>query len=255
MSSTSPQALVAQADLGSLPRADIPFGFLQLVVIVASSYAAYRFKTKSWIFAFMMMVVVAGVAILYALPHTKANQGGLLAGYYLIAFVSSGTLQLNVVDSMLTASSRPQVFAANPLIVSWMSANMAGQTKKAAAFTAYNAFSSVGNILGQSRRRIVRWTAHAPIFILLQALTYSKPKMLRTVSFAVHLSSFSILLSNITTPADYPGLRAVLGIFVALIGIIALQVLNLTYLNKRKESQRVKNGMPAKLKDLSMTRK
>lgn len=68
---------------------DIPFGFLQLVVIVASSYAAYRFKTKSYIFAFMMTVVVAGVAILYALPHEESHQGGLLAGYYLISFGES----------------------------------------------------------------------------------------------------------------------------------------------------------------------
>lgn len=43
--------------------------------------------------------------------------------------------------------------------------------------------------------------------------------------------------------------------FCALEGIIALQVVLLMALNKRKERQRVKNGKPAKLVDLSMSRK
>ncbi|ORY82361.1 major facilitator superfamily domain-containing protein [Leucosporidium creatinivorum] len=170
---------------------NIPFGALQLIVILASSWAAYKFKTKSWIFGMAMVPVVIGVAILYALPHEKSNQGGLLVGYYLIAFV----------------------FSANPLIVSWMSANTAGATKKAAAFTAFNAASSAGNICGP------------------------------------------YLFKSTDAPDYYPGLKAVLAIFCVLVGLVALQAVNLAYLNKRKEKQRVANGKPAKITDRSMTNK
>lgn len=134
---------------------NIPFGALQLLVILASSWAAYRFKTKSWIFGLAMVPVVIGVAILYALPHNSSNQGGLLVGYYLIAFVFSGErlpLRLGALSFSLASSSWSVLTSrsptANPLIVSWMSANTAGATKKAAAFTAFNAASSAGNICG-----------------------------------------------------------------------------------------------------------
>lgn len=170
---------------------NIPFGFLQLLVIVISSYAAYRFSKKSWVLASMMAPVVIGVALLYALPHTKGHQGGLLAGYYLIAFV----------------------FSANPLLVSWLAANVGGQTKKSAALTAYNAFSSVGNIVGP------------------------------------------YLYKSQDAPDYYPGLRATLGIFVALIAIVGIQVVLLMFLNKRKADERERNGKPRDIKDLSMQKK
>ncbi|KAM0787375.1 hypothetical protein ACM66B_003461 [Microbotryomycetes sp. NB124-2] len=56
-------------------------------------------------------------------------------------------------------------------------------------------------------------------------------------------------------PAYKPGLSATLGFFVGLEVLIGLQVLNLMWLNKRKEDQREKNGKPRKIKDLSMERK
>ncbi|SGY69993.1 BQ5605_C004g03088 [Microbotryum silenes-dioicae] len=105
---------------------NIPFGAIQLLAILLSSWLAYRFKLKSVILAAFMVPVVIGVAILYAVPHIKAHRSALLVGYYLIGFV----------------------FAANPLLVTWISANTGGQTKKSAVFTAYNAASSIGNIAG-----------------------------------------------------------------------------------------------------------
>lgn len=38
-------------------------------------------------------------------------------------------------------------------------------------------------------------------------------------------------------------------------GLIGVQVLILSFLNKRKETQRVRNGKPAKLHDASMARR
>ena len=63
----------------------MPFGALQFSLIWLSSWCAYRFKIKSLILAIFMIPVVVGLALLYALPHTSANKGPLLLGYYLLA--------------------------------------------------------------------------------------------------------------------------------------------------------------------------
>lgn len=169
---------------------NIPFGALQVIVILGGSYAATKFSVKSYVFAGFMLPVVIGAALLYAIPHEKHNTGPLLVGYYFLAFL----------------------FAANPLIVSWMTANTAGQSKKTALFSAYNAFSAAGNVVGPN------------------------------------------LFKAKDAPAYIPGLKSVLAIFCVLIGVIAFQVLYLTFANKRKESARVAAGRPAKIHDLSMAR-
>jgi len=104
---------------------NMPFGALQVVSILGASWLAYRFKRKSPFFLGLVTIVIVGVALLVALPKTPDNKGGLLAGYYLIAFV----------------------YAINPLLISWMGSNCAGQTKKAIYYTSFNAGNSVGNII------------------------------------------------------------------------------------------------------------
>lgn len=104
---------------------NIPFGALQFVSILLASWLAYRFKRKSPFLLGLVTIVIVGVALMVALPKTKENKGGLLAGYYLIAFV----------------------YAINPLLISWMGANCAGQTKKAVYYTSFNAGNSIGNII------------------------------------------------------------------------------------------------------------
>ncbi|KAM0788138.1 hypothetical protein ACM66B_001303 [Microbotryomycetes sp. NB124-2] len=170
---------------------NMPFGFLQLSVIVLSSWLAYKYSIKSVVFASMMLPVVIGCALLYALPREASKKGGLLVGYYLIAFV----------------------FSANPLLVSWLAASYAGSTKKASAFVMYQAFSSVGNIVGP------------------------------------------YLFKAEEAPGYKTGLRAVLGIFIGLMVIVAVQAFNILWLNKRKADQRERNGKPRDIKDLSMQKK
>jgi predicted MFS family arabinose efflux permease len=104
---------------------NMPFGALQFVSILGASWLAYRFKRKSPFLLALVTIVIIGVALMVALPKTKANKGGLLAGYYLIAFV----------------------YAINPLLISWMGGNCAGQTKKAVYYTSFNAGNSIGNII------------------------------------------------------------------------------------------------------------
>ncbi|KAJ7099656.1 major facilitator superfamily domain-containing protein [Mycena epipterygia] len=103
---------------------NMPLGGFQIIVIFFASYAAYRFKMKSLVMAVLVLPVLAGLIILYKLH--RPNEGGLLVGYYLLAFLCG----------------------VNPLIVSWISANTAGSTKKSVVLAGYNAASSVGNIVG-----------------------------------------------------------------------------------------------------------
>ncbi|KAI5475463.1 MFS transporter [Pseudohyphozyma bogoriensis] len=170
---------------------NIPYGALQMVVIFLAAYLAYRFKYKGYFLLAITVPVIWGTAILYKVPRVKSNQGVLLFGYYSLSFL----------------------FAGNPLILSWISANTAGQSKKTAMMCAFNAASAAGNIVGP------------------------------------------YLFKSTDAPNYIPGLKATFAVFCALLGVVALQIVNIMYLNKRKEAQRVANGKPAKLADLSMTRK
>jgi len=170
---------------------NIPFGAVQLIVIVLSSWAAYRWRTKSVALTILILPVVAGLAMLYALGRGHSQLGPLILAYYFLACL----------------------FGGNPLIASWMIANTAGQTKKSIVMSFYNAGSSAGNIIGP------------------------------------------LLFKTADKPTYKPGLKATLGLFVAFMAVVGFQVLMLMWLNKKKEAQRVLNGKPAKLKDLSMENK
>jgi len=88
---------------------NIPFGAVQLIVILLGSWAAYKIKYKSIVLATFCLPVIAGLTMLFVLPRNdKSKTGALLAGYYLLAFL----------------------FAGNPLIASWIISNTGGTTKK-----------------------------------------------------------------------------------------------------------------------------
>lgn len=105
---------------------NMPFGAVQLLIILITSYAAQKCRLKSPVLVALVLPVIAGLVMLYVLPRTDANQGALLGGYYLLAFL----------------------FGGNPLIVSWIVGNTAGTTKKSVIMSLYNAGSSAGNIIG-----------------------------------------------------------------------------------------------------------
>ena len=84
---------------------NMPFGVMQFIVIILASIAAQKFKIKSAILIALTLPVIAGLAMLYTIEHTDANEGALLAGYYLLAFL----------------------FGGNPIIVSWIVGNTAGK--------------------------------------------------------------------------------------------------------------------------------
>lgn len=168
---------------------NMPFGALQLIVILLGSFLAQKAKLKGAILIGFSAIVVAGLAVLTAVPRDKSAQAPLLVGYYLLAFI----------------------FGGNPLIVTWIVGNTAGTTKKSVVMSLYNAASSVGNIVGP------------------------------------------LLFDAKDAPEYLPGLKACLGIFIALIAVIVLQWVNLFFLNKLQERRRVRNGKPAKMIDRSMS--
>ncbi|GAA6034259.1 hypothetical protein JCM8097_003811 [Rhodosporidiobolus ruineniae] len=104
---------------------NIPFGVMQTFAILLTSWLTFRFQSKSLIFALLYMPCVMGYALLYALPHTRNNLGPLLFGFYSLAFS----------------------FGANPILVAWIGANVAGTTKKSVMVSLYQATSAAGNII------------------------------------------------------------------------------------------------------------
>ncbi|KAL2005119.1 hypothetical protein VTN00DRAFT_2969 [Thermoascus crustaceus] len=177
---------------------NMPFGAVQVLVILLASYAAQKVRLKSPVFIALIGPVITGVVMLYALPHGSTsttnntrNQPALLAAYYLLA----------------------TLFGSNPIIVSWIMGNTAGATKKSVIMAIYNAGSSAGNIIGP------------------------------------------LLFNSDDAPAYRPGLRAVLGINVALVVVIALQVGNLVLLNRGQERRRVRAGKGRVVHDSSMDNK
>ena len=105
---------------------NIPFGAVQLLIILISSFAAHKAKLKGAILTITMLPVVIGLVVLYVLPRTKSNTAPNLVAYYLLAFL----------------------FGGNPLLVTWLVGNTAGTTKKTVLAVVYNIGVSAGNIIG-----------------------------------------------------------------------------------------------------------
>lgn len=167
---------------------NMPFGAVQSIIIMVASYIVQRARTKFIMVAILVLPVVAGLTTLYVLPRDHSHQGGLLAGYYFLAFL----------------------YGANPLIVSWILGNTAGQTKKSLVMCVFNIGVSAGNLVGPQ------------------------------------------LFTSKDAPAYLPGLRAVLGIFVALFVLVFVQLANLVFLNRMQARKRVLNGRSAVIQDRSM---
>jgi hypothetical protein len=105
---------------------NIPFGLIQFLAILIGSWAAQKSRYKSFVMMVFILPVVIGVMMLYTLSRTAEEQIPLMVGYYLAAFL----------------------FAANPLIVSWILGNTAGTTKISGMMACYQGSSGLGNIIG-----------------------------------------------------------------------------------------------------------
>ncbi|KAK3354033.1 putative MFS transporter [Lasiosphaeria hispida] len=105
---------------------NMPFGAVQYLTILLVAWAAAKARSKSAPLLGLLVPVLVGLGLLYHLPRDAGHTPSLLASYYLLAFI----------------------FGGNTLIVAWILANTAGQTKKAVMLGLYNAAASAGNIVG-----------------------------------------------------------------------------------------------------------
>lgn len=105
---------------------NIPFGALQYIVVLGVSWLVTKFRWKSLTLGSALVPVITGLVILFVLPRNNSNTAVLLIGYHLLSFV----------------------FGCNTLILCWILANTAGQTKKSVTLSLYSAASSIGSILG-----------------------------------------------------------------------------------------------------------
>lgn len=65
---------------------NIPFGALQMIVIIFSCWVANRMKLKGVILLGAMLPVVTGCGMLYGLNRSASDQPALLVAYYIVAF-------------------------------------------------------------------------------------------------------------------------------------------------------------------------
>ena len=99
------------------------------MVTLGVSFFVLKAKLKSPIMLAILLPVLAGLGMLYSQGVSSSpSQAISLAGYYLLGIL----------------------FGGNTVIVSWMIANTAGQTKKTMLMVCYNIGSSIGNIVGES---------------------------------------------------------------------------------------------------------
>lgn len=105
---------------------NMPFGALQYIVVLGVSWLAMTFRWRSLTLGSSLVPVITGLVILFALPKDSTNTAVLLIGYHLFSFM----------------------LGCNSLILSWIVANTAGQTKKSVTLSFSCAASSAGSIIG-----------------------------------------------------------------------------------------------------------
>ncbi|KAF3769362.1 hypothetical protein M406DRAFT_65639 [Cryphonectria parasitica EP155] len=99
-------------------------GAVSITVCLLTSYGA-RYFGHRWFFLILITIPsLTGAALMAYLP--KSDKTSLLAGIYLV----------------------DAIFAAVPIQFSWVTANVAGHTKKACAMSLLNAAFAIGNIIG-----------------------------------------------------------------------------------------------------------
>lgn len=135
-----------------------------MVSTIGGAWLATRYKVKSVVLIGITIPPIIGIAMLMAIPYTKANRGKLLAGYYLISFY-------------------PGI---SPLIYSWSQQNTGGDTKKKCLVGLMFIGSNAGNIIGPllfKTNEAPRYTrgliVNLALFVTLTVLTIATATYLR----------------------------------------------------------------------------
>ncbi|CBX97605.1 hypothetical protein IAQ61_001184 [Plenodomus lingam] len=103
---------------------NIPFGVIQIVAILGSSYGATRFKQKGLAISLVAILPIIGTVMMLTVP--RKHKGALLFGYYLVSCLAAIT----------------------PIIYTWHVQNTAGDTKKKCTSAMVFIGMCTGNVIG-----------------------------------------------------------------------------------------------------------
>lgn len=103
---------------------NIPFGAIQIVAIIGSSWIATRWKRKGLAIALVAMLPTLGTILMLTVP--RRHKGVLLFGYYLVSCLAAIT----------------------PIIYTWHAQNTAGDTKKKCTSAVVFIGMCTGNVIG-----------------------------------------------------------------------------------------------------------
>ncbi len=103
---------------------NIPFGAIQIVAILGSSWGATRFKRKGLAITLVSILPTVGTVMMLTVP--RKHKGVLLFGYYLVSCLAAIT----------------------PIIYTWHVQNTAGDTKKKCTSAMVFIGMCTGNVIG-----------------------------------------------------------------------------------------------------------
>ncbi|KAK0714011.1 major facilitator superfamily domain-containing protein [Lasiosphaeria miniovina] len=103
---------------------NIPFGAIQIIVIIGSGWVATRFQSKGLVIAGVSVLPAVGTILMLTVP--RAYKGVLLFGYYLVSCLAAIT----------------------PLIYAWQAQNTGGDTKKKCTSAVVFIGMCTGNVIG-----------------------------------------------------------------------------------------------------------
>ncbi|KAL2849846.1 major facilitator superfamily domain-containing protein [Aspergillus pseudoustus] len=103
---------------------NLPFGAVQIVVILGGGWLATNFKTKGLVIAGIAMLAAVGTILLLTVPRDQ--KGVLLFGYYLVSCLAGIT----------------------PLVYAWEAQNTAGDTKRKCTSAVVLVGMCTGNVIG-----------------------------------------------------------------------------------------------------------
>ncbi|KAL3462682.1 major facilitator superfamily domain-containing protein [Aspergillus heterothallicus] len=103
---------------------NLPFGAIQIVVILGGGWLATKFKTKGIVIAGIATIAAVGTIIMLTVP--REQKGVLLFGYYLVSCLAGIT----------------------PLVYVWQAGNTAGDTKRKVTSAVVLVGMCTGNVIG-----------------------------------------------------------------------------------------------------------
>ncbi|KAL6238469.1 hypothetical protein BDW75DRAFT_227903 [Aspergillus navahoensis] len=103
---------------------NLPFGAIQIVVILLGGWLATKFRTKGLVIAGIAMIAAVGTILLLTVP--REQKGVLLFGYYLVSCLAGIT----------------------PLVYAWEAQNTAGDTKRKCTSAVVLIGMCTGNVIG-----------------------------------------------------------------------------------------------------------